>query len=241
MLGALVGAFQFLTILPLRGSKVSPGRSAFFFPLVGAALGACVGLILTAFGTSSPTPLLGVVALTFATVITGGLHEDAIADVADAFRSTRSVDKIHSILKDSRIGAHGAMALILGSLLRWQALVTLSVAPVAAIAASFALGRASLVLLAYVARPTGGGLGFAFSQALTTSSVMGALSLAIVFAFLPGLATGVLLLGGTGTIVIACCRYFELRLGGVTGDCLGATGYLVETYCLILLACQSYT
>src|SRR3954449_4276988 len=113
MIARFLGAVQFLTTLPVRRATASPGRCAVFFPLVGAAMGSAGGLLLYALRNVMPPSLAALLVLSFWALLTGGLHEDGFADVADAFRAGRSREKMFAILKDSRIGAHGALAMIL--------------------------------------------------------------------------------------------------------------------------------
>ena len=236
MIARLLGAAQFLTVLPVRGRTAPTGQSAIFFPLIGAVMGAAGGLFLQVAGSFLPQTIAALLALSVWALLSGGLHEDGFADVVDAFRSGRSRDKILSILKDSRIGAHGALALILITLIRWQALSAIVSEPVRALAAIFAVSRSSLVVLAWVTPPAGGGLGFEFSRTLNTVVAIAVIIQACIFSFFSG--AGVLLVWG-GSIIVLCARiYFMRRIGGATGDCLGATGLLVETWGLILFTCQ---
>ena len=232
----LLGAIQFLTILPVRGSTAAIGQSALWFPLVGAALGAAGGLILESARGFVPFSLAALLVLCAWALLTGGLHEDGFADVADAFRAGRAPEKIFSILKDSRVGAHGALALVLVSLVRWQALGSIAADPVRSLAAVLAVSRASLVLLAWISPPAGGGLGFEFSRTLTSTTAIAVAIQAIFWSFLSG--AGGLLLWGAGIILLLSKIYFGRRIGGVTGDCLGATLVAVETWGFILLTCQ---
>jgi adenosylcobinamide-GDP ribazoletransferase len=236
MIGRLLGAFQFLTVLPIRRATAAAGESALFFPLVGWALGFAGGLLLQSTRTFIPTPLASLVVLAFWAFLTGALHEDGFADVFDGFRAGRPRERILAILKDSRIGAHGALALVLVTVLRWQALISFVGDPVRSLSAIFAVSRASIAALAWISPPAGDGLGFEFSRTLTGAIVMGAILQALFFACFGGAA--LLLCGGTVLIVLAARRYFVARIGGVTGDCLGATGFLVETWGFVLFACQ---
>lgn len=236
MIARLLGAIQFLTILPVRAHTAPPGQSALFFPCVGAALGAAGGLTLRALDGFVPHSIAALLVLGFWALLTGGLHEDGLADVADAMRSGRSREKILAILKDSRIGAHGALALILIEMARWQSLATLAAEPAPALAAVLSVSRASMVALAWISPPAGDGLGFIFSRTLTTPVALAVIFQALIFSFFSGAAT--LLLWGASLIVIGARFYFRRRLGGVTGDCLGATCLLVETWGLLLFACQ---
>ncbi|MGH9628342.1 MAG: adenosylcobinamide-GDP ribazoletransferase [Bryobacteraceae bacterium] len=240
MIRALLGAVQFLTIVPVRGRTAEPGRSAAFFPLVGAWIG-IMGAALLDFGRSYiPFTLAALLVVAFWCVITGGLHEDGLADTADAFRAGRSPDRIMTILKDSRIGTFGGLALLFSLLIRWQSLSAITVTEFApALAAAQALPRAAFVALAWISRPAGGGLGAAFSAILTTPIALFAIFQAVLFALWCGPAAAAWLLIGMALIVLAARRYFHLRLGGVTGDCLGATGQVVEVYILVLFACRN--
>ena len=236
MIGRFLGAIQFLTVAPVRRSVSRPGESAPFFPVVGAALGAGGGLILYFSQALLPQAVSSVIVLSLWALVTGGLHEDGFADVADAFRAGRPREKILTILKDSRIGAHGALALILISLVRWQALSAITVNPVLPLAAILAVSRASLVLLAWISPPAGGGLGFEFSRALNSRSALIVAVQVIPCAVFFG--AGLLLIWGAFVIIMIARRYFVRRIGGVTGDCLGATCLIVETWGLILFTCR---
>jgi adenosylcobinamide-GDP ribazoletransferase len=235
MIARFLGAIQFLTILPVRRPTAAPGACAPYFPLVGLGLGAAGGLLFQTAANFLPVPAAAVLALCFWALCTGGLHEDGFTDVADAFRAGRSRQRILDIMKDSRIGAHGALALILLTLIRWQALSGVS-DPVRSLAATFAVSRASLAGLAWISPPAGTGLGFEFSRSLTTAGVIVTIVLAVAAAYLS--QAGTLLIWGATIIVIVSRAYYLRRIGGVTGDCLGATCLLVETWGFLLFTCR---
>jgi adenosylcobinamide-GDP ribazoletransferase len=236
MIARLLGAIQFLTVVPVGRNTAPPGRSAIFFPLVGAAIGGAGGIVLRLSSELFPPGLGALIVLSLWALLTGGLHEDGFADVADAFRAGRAREKIFTILKDSRIGAHGALALILISLLRWQALSSIAVDPAFPMAAIFAASRASVVLLAWVAPPAGSGLGFEFARTLTSTVAITVAIQTIIFAIFSG--AGMLLLWGSFVIIVVAREYFLRRIGGVTGDCFGATCIIVETWGFILFTCR---
>jgi adenosylcobinamide-GDP ribazoletransferase len=236
MIGRLLGAVQFLTIAPIRGETAPAGRSAVFFPVVGGAIGFAGALLFAVLREVLPVGVCAAVVLSFWAILTGGLHEDGFADVADAFRAGRSKERILQILKDSRIGAHGALALILMTAIRLAALSSLAAPPLLCLAGTFAVSRAAIVALAWVAPPAGSGLGWQFSQDLTSSAVvLTLLQAAIVAALIPA---GLLLAWGTCLIVIGSKAYFQHRIAGVTGDCLGAVAFVVETWGLVVYSCQ---
>ena len=241
MILRFLGAVQFLTVLPIRRDTATPGKAVLFFPLVGAMLGAAGGLILEMARTFIPLPLAALTVLTFWAVITGGLHEDGFADVADAFRSWRTPEKILAILKDSRIGAHGALALLLLVIIRWQSLSSIAVDSIAALAAALAIGRAAMVVLLWSTPPAGSGNALAMSMSMTTPAALLAIAQGVAIALWPGGRISSLILGGTTLLVLMARRYFLRRIGGVTGDCLGALEQVVETWCLVVYTCRPCT
>jgi adenosylcobinamide-GDP ribazoletransferase len=242
MMGRLLGALQFLTVVPVRGSYAALGESAIFFPIVGAILGATAGGVMLGFSAAMGRPIGALLAIACLLAITGCLHEDGLADVADAVRAGRSREKMMEILKDSRIGTYGAIALILSIALRWESLAESVENPVAGLAAALALSRMSLIGLAALALPLGAGMGRAFSAACSRTVIIAAVAQSIaiagVAAVFIGWFRGVAMMASTAAIVFAARHYFTRRLGGVNGDCLGATSQAVETANLLILACH---
>src|SRR4051794_5626236 len=134
-------------------------------------------LIAQRFLSSSIAALLAISGLV---AMTGALHEDGLADVADAFRAGRSRERIMIILKDSRIGAYGALALIVSFALRWQSLVGFQVNAALGLAVSLAVSRSVLVLLAFLAPSVGAGLGVSFASFLSERIVVAVLAQAVL-------------------------------------------------------------
>jgi adenosylcobinamide-GDP ribazoletransferase len=236
MIGRFLGALQFLTVLPIRGRTSSPGEAAVFFPLLGALLGASGGLVLTVFETAVGRPIGALLTLAWLIALTGCLHEDGLADVADAIRAGRSRDKMMQILKDSRIGAYGAIALILSIALRWQGLAQSIVNPVAGLVAALTLSRTSLVTLAALVPPVGTGFASACSPTVAVAVALQAVTIVAVAAAFTGWRFAAAMITATSILVVLARWYFTRRLGGVNGDCLGATSQLVEIVNLVILA-----
>ena len=238
----LLGAISFLTIVRVPGEPVPPGRAAVFFPLVGAGLGAAGAAIYLATLRVLPNSLAALLTVAFWAGISGVLHEDGLADVADAMRGGRSREQMLAILKDSRIGTFGAVAIVLSVIARWQAVELLSTPRVLEVfIASQAVPRAAIVALAWVSRPVGTGLGFAFSSTLTTPVALIALAQGLVAAFLFGVRPGVAIGLGAYLIIRVARWYFYRRIGGINGDCLGATEQFVEIFILVLFTCRACT
>jgi adenosylcobinamide-GDP ribazoletransferase len=124
----MVVAFQFLTRIPMPSTKFeadSLARAVKFFPLVGLVIGAGAVLVQKLLISHLGRPLVALAVLTSLVMVTGCLHEDGVADVADGFGGGWTKDQILLILKDSRIGSYGATALTLSLLARYLLLVSL--------------------------------------------------------------------------------------------------------------------
>jgi len=239
MVSSLAGALQFLTILPVPGEGSPPARAAVFFPLIGWTLGAAGGLLFVGLQSAWPAPLAALAAVAFWSIVTGTLHEDGLADVADAFRTGRSPQRIHAILKDSRIGSYGATAIAFSMMARWLGVSTASGPVVLRLAAVLALSRTVMVALAWVSRPAGTGLGAAFARSMSTPVALVAIAQGIAAALLCGPRLGAVLLAVNALLVLSARQYFHRHIGGVTGDCLGATCQLSEIASLFFLSCQT--
>lgn len=223
----LLGAFQFLTVLPIRSSSSQSGPAALWFPLVGALLGLAAATPCVWLPAQGPLLALALVAL-----LTGGLHEDGLADVCDALRAHRSREKMLAILHDSRIGAHGAAGFVFSLLIRWQALGQIHGDLWLRLPAAYAFSRGAMVLMAAVLPAVGEGLGRHFKNTLPRSAVVLVALQCAGLCYVLGpivLAAQVLLLAIAG-------RWFYSRLGGATGDCLGFTCQLSEATSLVVLA-----
>ncbi len=231
----LLGALQFLTVLPIRRSTCAPGEAAVCFPLVGALVGLAAAGTHTLLAYAVAPSINALIAVLVMVLLTGALHEDGLADCADAFGGSRPPDKILAILKDSRIGTFGALALIFSIGLRWQAIAQTGSHLWETMAAAGALSRAAQVGLGWISRPAGEGSGRLFALTLTTTRALMAFAIAIAIAVPLGVVALPAVVGAAGFTVIAR-DYFERHLGGVNGDCCGALSQLVEGFVLLLCA-----
>ena len=231
---------QFLTVLPIFARTSAPGAAAIFFPLVGAFLGAAAGALFLVVQKLFDPSIAALIAIAGLIGITGALHEDGLADAADAFRSGRSREKIMAIMKDSRIGVYGSLALIISFALRWQSLMRLQVNAILGLTSSLAVSRSSLVLLAFFTPAIGEGLGASFTSLLSARTIAVVLAQTLLFALLCGWR-GVLMLTASGLVIVLARAYFLRRLGGVNGDCLGAVCQAVETINLMILAWRHFS
>jgi adenosylcobinamide-GDP ribazoletransferase len=232
-----LGALQFLTIVPVSRSSPPLGQCALFFPLVGALIGLLAGAAGTVVDLILPPMVAAFVATVLATWLGGGLHEDGLADVADGIRPGRSVQRMLDIMQDSRLGTYGTCAIVLTLLGRWVGSAESVVPLYLAWMAAKALGQAGILAAAYYGTPVGEGLGTVFSEHLRPIPIVAAIlsALAIAFAAMP-VRIAVLAACGTALTVLWMGAWFQNRLGGITGDCLGAVGVMAEVQALLWTA-----
>lgn len=228
-------ALRFLTRLPVpRVEALSADdlpRAAPWFPLVGAIVGAAVGLALWAGAHTSPS-IGALCALLVWVVITGGLHLDGLGDVADALAAShRSPERFLAVLRDPHIGAFGVMAIALQLIAKLVLLADLDatrVLPALVLVAAWA--RWGALVWALLLPPLAEGSGAALAAGVNryVISIEGFV-LALLSAWLaPALIVAPLIAVGVGA-------YWKLRLGGFTGDCLGAGIEVTETALLFFL------
>lgn len=236
-----LNAVRFLTRVPVPFGGIPDwnlARAARWFPLAGLIVGALAGLAWALSWKIGLPPLAAAgIAITVQTVLTGGLHEDGLADLADGLGSGADRDRALEIMRDSRIGAHGALALGLSLLLRVAAMAALGlVAGIAAIVIANILSRAALAFsigtLPY-ARPTGLAHGGRDGRRRPLALSMAATILLALLIGGPGALWG--LAAALAAWAVISWRLMQ-RLGGHTGDGLGATEQVVQTSVLLALA-----
>jgi adenosylcobinamide-GDP ribazoletransferase len=234
----LLGAVSFLTRVPVGGGERRPEELAGFvpwFPVVGAGVGLAVAGIYAASRMLLPPLPAATVAVVAGICLTGAFHEDGLGDTADAFAGGWDRDSTVRILKDPRLGTFGVLAVAASLLLRVGAVAALAPgAALAALPAAHALSRAAAVAT-MTALPAAGETGLGASYALALSRPRALAGAAA------GLAIAVLLLGVTALWAAAAAavaaavtgRLAVRRIGGVTGDVLGAVQQLGEMLTLL--------
>ncbi len=226
----------FLTRLPLRPRRpiglADLAASVHMFPVVGLLLGlaaAFVTLLAGLWGVAPvPTALLGLATLV---VSTGALHEDGLADTADALGVGEDRERALAVMRDARIGAWGATALTLSLLLRGSALAALPdpAALAATLVAAAAVSRAAMPVVMHLqpsARASGlaAGAGRPERERVITGLAVAAVA---ALALLPlGTALGSLLAAALAAAGVA--TFLGRRFGGCTGDTLGAVQQVTE-------------
>ena len=232
-------ALSFLTRIPVRHKHVpSIGHAAPWFPIVGVVVGAIVGGV--AWGVSNlTTPLVGAaVAVLVGVLITGAFHEDGLADIADAFVGGWSTEDRLRILKDPLHGSYGVAAMCGSIVLRVCALSAISPRDMftAAIAAHcFArAGALALMLTTSLARREGLGSDYVKSLRRSPAIISLLVSLFLVIFLIGVLSIAVVVATIAGAMTI---RWWSIKkIGGITGDVLGAAEQISEALILIALS-----
>lgn len=251
---ALAAAFTFMTRVPL-GSLASHDpadlpASAVYFPVVGLVVG-LIGAGVYVAALRLWTPAIAVLLSMCATVLTtGAFHEDALADAFDGFGGGWSREQVLAIMKDSRVGSYALVGVTMVLGLKFATLLAIAGSPAIgvprALVAGHVLGRWSSLLLIralpYVRpasdgeRPSAGRpfVGGVTNVRLVVASIIAlvALNLAVGWAALVPLVVSVAITALAG-------RYFARRIGGITGDALGAANQIVELCVYLALSVRT--
>ena len=238
-------AVAFLTRLPMpHPDGAMPQnfvRAHRMFPVVGALIGAAVGLLCLGLRAAGvPDLAAAALALGGSAVLTGALHEDGLADIADGFGGGRTRESKLEIMRDSRLGTYGAVILLVSFAAKLSALAAIPdgyVVP--SLIAAHALGRGVLPVMSLnlpYARKDGLARNAGQPDA-TTATISGGLALLIALLALSwSNATFAALLAGASGLGVA---WLAMRqIGGQTGDVLGGAEQAAETAILVLLAAR---
>ncbi len=226
---------QFLTRLPVPGvadfSARDLARSAVWFPFVGLVVGAAVGLL--AFALAHRSAVLGAMVGVAAWVwLTGALHLDGLADLVDALgASHRDPERFFAVLADPHIGTFGVVSIVLILMLKVAALALLPGAALLCVPLILAWARLGTLAWARWLKPLKSGQGERFAWQIPVGWIVfwTLLLLAASLAVAPALCVAPLVIAAWG-------GWLQARLGGMTGDCLGAGVEVTEAALLIWVA-----
>jgi adenosylcobinamide-GDP ribazoletransferase len=235
-------AMAFLTIFPVADKvEIDPprlARSMGLFPAVGLVLG--LGLVVLNWLLEGliPRPVLDCLLVLCLILATGALHLDGIADLIDGLAGGKDKQSVLHIMKDSRVGAIGVVGLVMVLLLKYLSLYNIPVEmKSAALIMMPTAGRWIQVVLASYSRylRPEGGTGSVFVENVGEREVMIATGTLVAAALVLFGLMGVFLVFLIGLVAMVLLRYFEKRLGGVTGDVLGAATELLEVLALLFI------
>jgi adenosylcobinamide-GDP ribazoletransferase len=236
-------AASFLTRVPVGIGERGTGelaRGVPWFPVIGALVG-LVGGAAYAGTVQIWSPVIAAsLAVIVGVLVTGAFHEDGLADTADAFGGGKNKEDVLRILKDPRLGTFGVTALILVLLLRVLTIATFTdIDALIGLPVVGALSRAAAIVLLAGLGPAGDGLGATYAGASTTRYALAGTGFALVL--------GAVLLRSDTIPIVACMALVALvlariahdKVGGATGDILGATQQTTELAGLLFLAIPS--
>jgi adenosylcobinamide-GDP ribazoletransferase len=240
----LLAAVQYFTCLPVPAcvghDQTLLDDATRYLPAVGVLVGGIGALTLMAAQLLWSEPVALVVSMLATIVVTGAFHEDGLADTVDGLGGGRTAARALEIMKDSRIGAFGAIALVLALLLKYAALASVPARNAAVLLITgHAASRAAAVLVMigmnYV-REGDQSRTKPVVQNVSPVSVVIAIGTSVVAAIPSG--PRALIGGGAVAVFVGCWRwYLRRRLNGYTGDCLGAAQQIAE--CCFYLACTN--
>ena len=252
-LASFLAALRFLTIIPITWKSERDyhffSTAIFFFPLIGLIIGVITAVILYFLFANIPTDLRSVLLVFILAILSGFLHLDGLADSADGFLSARPKQQMLEIMRDSRIGVMGVLAIVFIVLLKITSLNLLSFHQqlIAVIAMPIA-GRAAIVfsmaILPYARKE--GGLGRLFYSKLTRTAAVITFILMIILSFyllyVGFLSTKAILiiLGSILCVIVLFSMWCKKMIGGATGDTLGAISELSETTMVIMIAIMQF-
>jgi adenosylcobinamide-GDP ribazoletransferase len=232
-------AVAFLTRLPVGGGPLTAqqlSRAALWFPAVGLLVGSVMGGVHALAGTVLDPAPATLLALLAAMALTGALHEDGLADAADAIGAHVPPARRLEILRDSRVGTYGALALVFAVVFPLAVLTPLDDGDfLRAALVGHVVGRWSILpqsLLLAPARPDGAGALVRAGAASTAVASAFTVAVALV-AGRPGAGAVALAVGAL--LTVAAVALFRRTLGGATGDTFGALTKVVELACYAAL------
>jgi adenosylcobinamide-GDP ribazoletransferase len=240
--GAAVGFLTRIPVGPPAGTDWQLADAAWAFPLVGAGIGAVAAFVflvaqLTGLGDWLPA-LLAVLA---GLLLTGAIHEDGLADAADGLLGGPDRERKLAIMRDSRHGTYGVLAIVLSVGLRAAALAQIGEVVHAGLAlvAAHAASRAMLPAVMRAMPPARtDGLGAEAGRPRTATAITAAaIAIAVGLASL-GPLHGAIALGAAGSAVFAAAALVRRQIGGYTGDVLGAFQQIAETVMLLAAAAR---
>ncbi|AKP32326.1 adenosylcobinamide-GDP ribazoletransferase [Yersinia aleksiciae] len=241
-----LATLQFMTRIPVperwtQGLAMDQyERGIVGFPLIGLIVGVIGGLVFTLLAPWCGLPLAALGYVLALALVTGAFHLDGLADTCDGVFSARKREQMLEIMRDSRLGTNGGLALIfmvLAKVLVVSELALRDVSMLAMLTAASVAGRTVIVLLMYRQRYAreGNGLGNIYIGKVTGRQTAITLAGGLILTLLLGKGAAVLALVITIAVVWLLATYLRSRLGGQTGDTLGAAAEVGELVFLLAL------
>lgn len=235
--------FQFITRIPVNISlaceKENFGKATLYFPVVGAILGAIEYFVFYITSLWLPLPVVAIITVIVGIIITGGLHMDGLGDTCDGFFSFRSRERIIEIMKDSRVGSFGVLAMIIDIAVKALGIYYIGMKSmeymIIVVPMISRLFTVFIALIGKTAKKDGTGNlyigntnGIYFTGAMTLTLLIGNLFFNVKYIL-------ILLLGGL-IVTLLFNSFCNSKIGGHSGDTLGANNEIVELTLFMLIS-----
>ena len=233
-----ISAIQFITIIPLgKAETFDPPKMIPYFPIVGILLGILVVLFDHAASRLWSMPVISLLDVIFLAILTGAFHLDGLGDSADGLLGQRSKEKALTIMKDSRLGTMGLVAIVFGLALKWAGISGLDANRTLLLVIVPAYARAGMLFgmrfLEY-GRPEGGTGRDFFKSKLEWTAFWGVAAPVVMSVFLGWTAFWLNLSFVALTALLIW--YYKRRVGCITGDMLGAMAEILESGLFLLVS-----
>lgn len=235
---SFIAAVRFITVLPLgRAGTYDPRGMIPYFPVVGLLLGVIISVFDRLIINIWSQPVVSLLDVILLVCLTGALHIDGLGDTADGLYGNRPRERALEIMKDSRIGVMGLTTIVCGLAVKWAGITELGAHRHLLLVIIPAYARGGMVFairfLDYI-RPEDGIGRDLFDEPLRVSDFCGILvpvALSIIIGW-----NAVILNVAFVMITIAIIGFYKKRVGGVTGDMLGATTEILESFLFLIVS-----
>ncbi len=245
-----LNAFRFLTIIPVPGMKhadlLSAGKSAAFFPVAGLIIGGLLSAAAWLSGKLWSSAVQAAFVTAVWVIITGGLHLDGLADLADGLGGGWDRESRLKIMKDSSIGTYGALAIVIMLLMKAVLLYEISSCAVGGmmfytlLILTPVVGRFCMVLSIRIFKTAKTeGFGYIFKSGVRTIDAAAAAVVTALLLFAAWGAVGLIVMAAAVVFMLAAARWISLGIGGLNGDSYGAICELSELFCLLFISILS--
>jgi len=233
-----IAALQFITIIPVgRADSFEPPKMIPYFPVVGLFLGILTALFDQLAIALWSRPVASLLDVLFLAALTGAFHLDGLGDSADGLWGPRSKEKALTIMKDSRLGTMGLVAIVFALALKWAGIAGLDLNRVLLLIIVPAYARTGMLFgmrfLEY-GRPDGGTGADFFKSKLEWTAFWG-LTIPLVLSVFLGWTAFYLNLSFVALTAVLI-RYYKRRVGCITGDMLGAMTEVLEAGLFLLVS-----
>lgn len=232
---AFILSFQFMTRIPINiqidADKNDFHRMVKYFPFVGGVVGSVASFMFFASKNIFPREIAVTVAVASSYILTGAMHIDGFADTFDGLFSNRSLDRMLEIMKDSRLGTNGVLALVFLIILKILLLNDIKGNIYSTLILMPLIGRFSIILAAYASKSARGGEGLGgliIGKISIVELILSLLFTSFVGMIFVHFTVLLKLLAISSIVTYIITKYISMRIGGMTGDTLGAVNEFAE-------------